>query len=140
MLQTEPTFIKDPDSPNVKQVAPNPRLCITQDHKSIYFQDGEFYTGAGTPPIEYKDVPEWFWDIVRRAYSKEVIDGYKLILPENRVKTIEEKEVEAKAKDEKKWMCEECGEIILVTKKGFHVALHVRQKKAKARKELVTVG
>lgn len=136
MLQIGATFIKN-DKGEIEEIPPNPYLWLTLDRSDIFFQDGKFYTGTETLPLDYEDVPEWFWEIIRTSYliSEAGINTIKklnLILPENRVKTKEEKDsIKASAT----WVCEEdgCGQTILNSLKGPHIARHANIRKKKER-------
>lgn len=130
MLQIDSTLVKRKDSEFAEVVPPNPYLHITQDSKSVYFQDGEFYLGRDEGPIEYDDVPDWFWDIVRRSYSPEYLEKFRLVLPENRKLEGEERDKHNIKSVNKMWKCKEkgCEEEVPMYAKSAHIARHARKK------------
>ncbi len=137
MLETEPTYIKNEKDGTMKTIDPNPYMWLSEEKQDIFYQDGEFYTGKGEPPIEYKDVPDWFWNMLKKSYSREVIDKWGIVLPENRVKSKEEKEADIIAEEAMPWECDEpgCGKSVPMRNKGAHIMGHANQKKVKARRE-----
>jgi hypothetical protein len=136
MLQTEVKYVKKTDPETGRQVSEeipfNPYLWLTENDANIYFQDGEFYTGKGESPIKYEEVPSWFWTNLKKSYSLQAIAKLGIVLPENRVKTRDEKAAE---RAEALWECDECGEMVKSNVKGLHIANHKKNAKAKAKKE-----
>jgi len=139
MLQLDPTYVEtEREGRKVKDIVlPNPYLCIGQNREDIYYQDGEFYKGKNEPPMKYEDVPDWFWHILRTSYDAETIKKWRIVLPENRVKTKEEKEKAIIAKSYEMWKCPEpgCGEELPVNRKGTHIMKHRRKEKGERRRK-----
>jgi len=109
----------------------DPKTGKIVDKKSIYYQKGEFYEGEDLPPIRWQDVPEFFWNTVRKSYSPEVILREKLIFPEERKLTPEEHDEKMEKKGEELWVCEEegCGETMPNKDRAVHMMTHARKKK-----------
>jgi hypothetical protein len=142
MLKTEPTYVDtERDGRKVKDIIlPNPYLCIGKNRQDIYYQDGEFYSGKGEPPLNYDDVPEWFWNLLKTSYDSDTIKKWGIVLPENRVKTKEEKEQIRVEKAMELWKCtySGCNKEIPIQQKGLHIATHRRKEyiaKRKVQKE-----
>ncbi len=89
MLETEPTYVEVDGEQ--KGINPPPYMCIGNNRQDIYYQNGKFYTGKGEPEINWKEVPKWFWAIVRKSYPPETIAKWNLIFPEDRAKMKEDK-------------------------------------------------
>jgi hypothetical protein len=140
MLKLDPIYVDtERDGKKVKDIIlPNPYLCIGQDRQDIYYQDGKFYKGKDEEAIEYEDVPEWFWNILRTSYDYETIKKWGIVLPKGRVFTKEEIEAKAIEKANETWKCTypECGVEIPARQKGIHIAVHKKKEyKAKRREE-----
>ncbi len=140
MLQTEPTYIKN-EAGLQEAVPPNPFLCITQNRNTVYYQDGEFYTGMDERAINYDDVPHWFWEIVKNSYlcsdkGKEYISKLKLVMPDKKVRTKEEHAALQVKKATDLWKCDECDDEIPYGQKGVHIANHRRAEKRAKKAEV----
>lgn len=122
-------------SNEVKLVGENPYIRLSQDHKALFIQNGEVYSGVGSPALEYKEIPEWFWKLARGC-NKEGRDRVGLILPEEMTdEALDEAEV-----PEKTYECPEtdCLKSMPLSHKGVHMGGHAKKKKA-AKKKLEKV-
>jgi len=137
MLQTEGSYVQSEKDPHIQEIVlPKPYMWISEDKVSIYYQDGEFYTGRGEAPIHWQDVPEWFWRIARDNYTAAGRAIYGLVLPEDRTKTREEKDREVVTRATKLWKCEEegCDVEVPLGSKGVHMNWHTNEKKKRDKK------
>ena len=142
MLQTQPTYVDNAEGKK-DVIPPNPYLKITQDAVTIYYQDGAFYGGEGEMFLDYNDIPDWFWNIIRRSYltsevGRKAIADFGLVLPEDRVLTKEEHD-DKKVKDATAlWKCTEdgCDEELPYNNRNLHLANHRKAdlKKAKGKR------
>lgn len=131
MLVTEVAYVKKGEEQ--EEVQPDPYMWITENDRNVYFQNGEFYTGIGEPPISHLDVDEFFWRIARKNYSKEARAQYGLVLPEERKLTKEEKDTVVIREATKMWKCKEegCGAEIPYRQRGIHMNAHKRKRTTK---------
>ncbi len=137
-LKSEPSYVRDEKTKELKMVDPNPFLQIGQNKVEICAQDGRYYRGTGGEEMEYSEIPQWFWNIARTSYPQEHLDKFKVVLPENRVKTEEEIYQEKVARHKEPWTCEICHKVLTYGESNQHKAVHAATKtreEIKARKE-----
>jgi|TARA_Y100000310_G_scaffold121092_1_gene119885 hypothetical protein len=96
----------------------------------LFAQNGQVWTGEGTPALKYNEIPEWFWVLARKC-SKEGRDRVGLVLPEE-----EENHCEVSIP---KYDCPEkdCMASVPLTQKGIHIGMHTRKRNAGKKKKTV---
>ncbi len=134
MLNKEYETVKNKDG-ITEAIAPNPYLKMTQEKESIYYQDGEFYAGSDLPALDWKDVPDWTWNILRVNYTQETRDKFSIKLPEQRKLTDEDNRVFAERKANAPWTCDECGETVKWNQRNTHIATHAGDRARAIKKE-----
>lgn len=136
MLNTKYTQIEHEETNSTVMVPPDFYFWITENDKSIYYQNGEFYEGEDLPAMKWQDVPEFFWRIVKKSYPQSVIEREKLVFPEDRKATMEEIRQVKTEKAEALWKCDEdgCGEEMPFKRKGVHIATHASSRKAEQKR------
>jgi len=131
MLTTEHLYLKDDKTKKTNIVPPDPYLWLTENGEHIYFQCEKFYRGLGEPELPYNEVPQWFWNTVKRIYPKEYLDKFKLVFPEDRVLTKEEKDRNKIADATKLIECDICHKMVEKAVFGLHKAHHASAEKRK---------
>lgn len=135
MLNTAYERLIDPDTKVETLIPPDTYLWITENRESVYYQKGKFYRGHGEGEIRWQDVPQFFWDIVRRSYSPEYIEKLGLKFPEERKLTADEKCEEGIKRGKEPWKCDECGKVLTFSGKAMHKAMHVNKRMREMREK-----
>lgn len=125
MLNKKYTQIEN-DTGTVTMVAPPFFFWITENDRSIYYQKEEFYEGEELPPMDWKDVPAFFWRVVRESYPQSVIDREKLIFPEERKLNLEERIEKREEKEVILEKCGECDEMVPKKEMWLHIGRHTK--------------
>lgn len=113
----------------VELVNENPFIRVSHGNQHLYVQNGEVWTGVGTPSIPPSNVPEWLWEAARK-WSKDGRDRVGLVLPEE----MSGKEIDENKMPPKMYNCPEpdCLKAVPLEEKGVHIATHNKKKKYEA--------